>query len=229
LNCFNKTPSMMIAIGLIGLILFAIHVPANASTPRAYAALDRQTHRTCIEVSGLRDATATTISRFSDQFGIDAINVTGIYPQAHMYGAAGNMMCLYNRITGKAEVQEMGTGAKYVFSASLKDVVWRVRTINGRPVGGNIFTLILGSDGKVIGKSACNSYSGSYVLADKTFQLSPEMIVTPMACPRTNISEEIQFRETLVAVSSISFADDGTLLLQSSSGKSLRLERTTDY
>ena len=80
---------------------------AHASTSASYTALDRQTSAACIAASGLRAATVGPAIRFSDSFLMDARTVTGTYPQPHMKGAKGKMLCLFNRKTKKAEAQEM--------------------------------------------------------------------------------------------------------------------------
>ena len=53
------------------------------------------------------DATLSSDAiHFSDGFGMDARLVNGRYPQVHMHGAHGTMLCLYDRRTRKAEVQD---------------------------------------------------------------------------------------------------------------------------
>jgi hypothetical protein len=80
---------------------------ADAATTSSYAKLDRQTSAACIAASGFRAATVGPVIRFSDTFLMDARIVTGTYPQPHMKGAKGTMLCLYNRRTKRAETQEM--------------------------------------------------------------------------------------------------------------------------
>lgn len=90
---------------LLALTLFA--TGARASTPAAYAALDRATARACRSVSGLREARVTAGPvRFSDRLGMDARLVTGVHPQPHMKGARATLLCLYDRRAKRAETQE---------------------------------------------------------------------------------------------------------------------------
>lgn len=92
---------------LSGFLLTMLAATADAATTRSYSKLDRQTSAACIAASGLRAATVGTVVRFSDGFLMDARIVTGTYPQPHMKGAKGTMLCLYNRRTKRAETQEM--------------------------------------------------------------------------------------------------------------------------
>jgi hypothetical protein len=43
---------------------------------------------------------------FDDATGVVALLVTGTYRQRHMKGASGTNLCLYNRKTKKAAVEE---------------------------------------------------------------------------------------------------------------------------
>ena len=81
--------------------------PALASSDAAWAALDKASAKACIAASGFKDAKVSAPTRFSDTVGYDARIVTGTYPQAHMKGAAGKMLCLYARKSKTAEVQEL--------------------------------------------------------------------------------------------------------------------------
>lgn len=80
---------------------------ALAATPQAYEELDRASSLACLRASGFRDAAfAPAPLRFSDQLGVDARLITGTYPQVHMKGQQGMVLCLYNRATKQAEVQD---------------------------------------------------------------------------------------------------------------------------
>lgn len=92
---------------LVGFLAAALASAAISATPLSYAELDRETSVACIAASGLRDATIGPVVRFSDSFLMDARTVTGTYPQPHMKGAKGTMLCLYNRQSKLAETQEI--------------------------------------------------------------------------------------------------------------------------
>lgn len=80
---------------------------AQAATPDSYAALEAKVATACGKASGFDRATVSpTTVRFSDQAGVDARLVTGIYPQPHMKRAQGLMLCLYDRRSGRVEVQD---------------------------------------------------------------------------------------------------------------------------
>jgi heat shock protein HslJ len=213
---------------IVGLLALTWIGPSYAATPREYAALDRRTDRACIETSGLRNAITGPVTRFSDRFGMDARTVSGTYPQAHMNGATGTMLCLYNRATRRAEVQETGTRSVPIASAHIKNVMWRGTAINGEPVGTSIVILMFGLDGKATGRSACNNYSVNYALTGNALRIYTGMIGTRMACPPPRMEQETQFRTTLAAVSMASVESDGSLLLRGPSGQSLRFVKDTD-
>lgn len=81
--------------------------PAYASTPSAWAAADRAATRACLAASGLREARVLPgRARFDDRAGYDALLVRGIWPQRHMKGAKGTMLCLWHRSTRRATVVE---------------------------------------------------------------------------------------------------------------------------
>ncbi len=80
--------------------------PASGSTPEAWKQMQRQAERACIKASALARPRVSNMIVFDDATGVAALLVTGTYPQAHMKGAAGTNLCLYNRRTKKAAVEE---------------------------------------------------------------------------------------------------------------------------
>ena len=80
--------------------------PALASSDDAWAALDKASAKACIAASGFLKAKVSAPTRFSDAVGYDARFVSGTYPQKHMKGAKGQMLCLYARKAKTVEVQE---------------------------------------------------------------------------------------------------------------------------
>ncbi len=89
---------------LAGLLLSA---PAYASSPAAWAELDNRAKKACAQASGFREPLVSPATvRFSDTLGLDMRLVAGIYPQPHMKGARGQVLCAYNRRTGATEVQD---------------------------------------------------------------------------------------------------------------------------
>ena len=92
--------------GLI-LLVSGIASLAQASSPDAWAKLDADSAKACIAASGLTKAKVSASTHFSDAAGYDVRVVSGIYPQKHMKGAAGKMLCLYGRKSKRVEVQEI--------------------------------------------------------------------------------------------------------------------------
>ncbi len=86
--------------------LFAF--PAAASSPDAWAEHDQKVTEACFAATGFKDPKAhTKLIMFDDSVGYDALVVEGIYPQAHMNGEHGMMLCLFNKADGTAVVSEM--------------------------------------------------------------------------------------------------------------------------
>lgn len=80
---------------------------AHGASPESYAALEAKVSTACAKASGFdKVLVSPTTIRFSDQTGVDARLVTGIYPQPHMKRAQGLMLCLYDRRSGRVEVQD---------------------------------------------------------------------------------------------------------------------------
>ena len=213
---------------LLSLTAATFAVPASASTPRAYAELDRRTSAACIAASGLRNAAVGPVIRFSDTFLMDARSVTGAYPQAHMKGAKAAMLCLYNRRTKRAETQEMALPDRPVASLDVKDVWWQGTDIDGKPVGPGVVTLMFGSDGKAGGKSACNNYSANYKLTGANLHVYPGMIGTRMACEPAAMAQEDAYRTLLGVTTSAVVQPDGTMTLTTPNGQSLRFIRAAN-
>ena len=92
-----------------GLVLLVLTIAplAHASSPDAWAKLDADSAKACIAASGFTKAKVSPSTHFSDAAGYDVRVVSGIYPQKHMKGAAGKMLCLYGRKSKLVEVQEL--------------------------------------------------------------------------------------------------------------------------
>ena len=83
---------------------------AGASSSSSWAADDRAAAVGCIKASQFRAATATPANnraRFGDDIGFDALLVTGTFPQPHMRGQIGTVLCLWERGARKAHVSEV--------------------------------------------------------------------------------------------------------------------------
>jgi heat shock protein HslJ len=199
--------------------------PATAATPDAWAKLDKASEAACLKAANLGTATVGPPIRYSDRTGIDARVVTGIWPQPHMKGAKAKMLCLYNRKNKRVEVQEL---AEPVIkqAAAVKDVWWRAEDIGGKGVVDNSeVTLMLGSDGKVGGKSGCNGYSANYQLTGDSLKVYPPMIGTRMMCPPALMNQEQAYRSLIETAQSVSVTAEGALVLSSAGGATIRFMR----
>jgi heat shock protein HslJ len=198
--------------------------PATAATADAWAKQDKASEAACLKAANLGAATAGPPIRYSDRTGIDARVVTGIWPQPHMKGAKAKMLCLYNRKNKRVEVQELAEAV--VKQAAVKDMWWRAEDIGGKSVVDNSeVTLMLGSDGKLGGKSGCNGYSANYQLNGDMLRVYPPMIGTRMMCPPVLMDQEQSYRSLIETAQSVSVTADGALVIHSTGGATIRFIR----
>ena len=108
---------------LIILAAGMVAAPVLAASPAAYEELDKTSSLACLNASGFRDAAfAPAPLRFSDKMGVDARLITGTYPQAHMKGRQGMVLCLYHRASKQAEVVDAAPwmSRQHIWSAAPK-------------------------------------------------------------------------------------------------------------
>ncbi|MFD2265175.1 hypothetical protein ACFSM5_19890 [Lacibacterium aquatile] len=87
-------------------LLFAA-TPALASSPDAWAAFAGEVKAACVAASELKDAKpASSQLLFPGTHQQVAMLVTGIYPQPHMKGKAGTVLCLYDQKSATAQISE---------------------------------------------------------------------------------------------------------------------------
>lgn len=198
--------------------------PANAATSDAWAKLDKASEAACIKAANLTGASVGPAIRYSDRVGFDARVVDGTWPQPHLKGAKAKMLCLYNRKNKRVEVQELATTPVQV--ASVKDIWWRAEDIDGKGVIDNSeVTLLLGSDGKIGGKSGCNGYSANYQITGDAVKVFPPMIGTRMMCPPALMTQERDYRALIEAAQSFATTPEGALIMTSASGATIRFMR----
>lgn len=92
-----------------GLLCAGLAAPwvAQASGPDAWAQHDKEVATACIAASGLNKAQVVGKPVvFDDQVAQTALLVSGTYPQKHMAGKKGQMLCLYDRKAKTAQTQE---------------------------------------------------------------------------------------------------------------------------
>lgn len=201
----------------------------HASTPQSYTALDRASEAACLRAANLAGARVGPSMRFSDRLGVDIRTVTGAWRQPHMRGAQANMLCLFDRRTRRAEVQEMAhetTPALPAGSGIARDVFWRAVEIDGRPVvGSEPVTVYFGSDGRIAGKSGCNNYSARYRMSGADLTVYPPLVGTRMACPPAIMKQEQRFQDILQRVRAIQPGPRGNIVLTTSERTAIMLVR----
>ncbi|WP_411885517.1 hypothetical protein [Polaromonas sp. YR568] len=80
---------------------------AQASSPAAWSAHDKEVAAACVKASGLKDAKpAGQPMAYDDGVGMTALLVAGHYPQPHMKNRAGRVLCLFDRKKREAVVTE---------------------------------------------------------------------------------------------------------------------------
>jgi heat shock protein HslJ len=223
---------MPLRLAFAGFLLGA--TPALASTPASWAALGRASAQACIAASGLHGATVGAPLRFSDTLGVEARLISGTYRPAHMKGAAGQMLCLYDRRSRRAEIQDAtgmlraasaGAAPAPVDAQAVKDLMWRATEIDGRPpVRSAEFSMMLDSGGRVGGKSGCNNYSARYMLDGARLTVYPPMKGTRMACRPAAMAQEQAFQAILSGAESLNRRPND-LIVTAADGRAIRLVR----
>jgi heat shock protein HslJ len=199
--------------------------PAPAATPEAWAKLDKASEAACLKAANLGGATIGPPIRFSDRTGVDARVVTGMWPQPHMKGAKANMLCLYNRKNKRVEVQELAEPVVKT-AAVVKDVWWRAEDIGSKGIiNDSEVTMMLGSDGKIGGKSGCNGYSANYQITGDALKVFPPMVGTRMMCAPALMNQEEVYRSLIETAQSFSVTPEGALVITSTGGATTRLMR----
>jgi hypothetical protein len=103
------------------LIVFIAAITAfnvAASSEAAWANGDKALQAACLKASGLKEAKAAgSIIHYGDEVGYSALLLSGRYPQAFMHNKPGKELCLYQRATKKAVIQDAdGLVGKHVDS-----------------------------------------------------------------------------------------------------------------
>jgi hypothetical protein len=91
--------------GLATLVLALGAPTARTSTPEAWSAHAQEVVSACTAASGLNRAHAAgELIEFNDSVGYTAVLIAGHYPQAHMHGASGRVLCLFDKRTRQANI-----------------------------------------------------------------------------------------------------------------------------
>lgn len=101
--------------------------------------------------------------------------------------------------------------------------MWALETLAGEaPAPGARFQLKMGVDGRIGGRSGCNTFSARYALNGTAFTVHPPVIGTKMACPYAIMAQEAAFRAVIETATTASVGTDGKLTVTSSDGRTLR-------
>ena len=110
--------------------------------------------------------------------------------------------------------------------ASLLRGAWAVESIDGTPVlPDGKPTVVFGDDGSVSGHASCNGYSGAYALTGEGLTVS-RLMSTMKACPPPLMQQEDALLAILRDVMRFERPPDGTLLLHTAGGRTIRAARS---
>ena len=160
---------------------------------------------------------------------MDARLVTGIWPQPHMKAASATVLCLYNRRSKTAEVDELAGGLPLQTlsqAVQIKDRQWSVKAIDGRrpaPGGNAPVTLMFGSDGHIAANGGCNGFGGRYMLTGEGLKIYGPMIGTQIACTPNAMDQERRFQSILATAQTLAPQPDGSLLLSAADRRTVLL------
>jgi hypothetical protein len=97
----------MSAFKMLIILASLVAFNAAASSEAAWAKGDKAMQAACLKASGLKAAKAAgAIIHYDDDVGYSALLISGRYPQPFMKNKPGKELCLYQRATQKAVVQE---------------------------------------------------------------------------------------------------------------------------
>jgi heat shock protein HslJ len=103
--------------------------------------------------------------------------------------------------------------------------LWVAEDVAGTAVPADArITLSLYANGKTVGRGGCNTYSGSYKRSGDAITFTP-VVATMMACDQGIMAREQLYFETLKAVTKVQRPADGSLVLSTDAGASMRFRR----
>lgn len=117
-----------------------------------------------------------------------------------------------------------GCGGKILPPDSLAGSSWTFVSIGGVAVAKDRPTALQFDGARLSGSAGCNRFSGGYAAADGTLTAGP-LMATEMACPGPGMTQENAFFKLMAAPVRMTFAEDGTLVLTGSEGRTAVLKR----
>ncbi len=117
-----------------------------------------------------------------------------------------------------------GCGGKILPPDELAGSSWAFISIGGVAVAADRPTSLRFEGDRISGSAGCNRFSGSYSVNSSTLKAGP-LMATKMACPGAGMTQEYAFFQLMAAPVSLTFADDGTLILAGAEGRTAVLKR----
>ena len=117
-----------------------------------------------------------------------------------------------------------GCGGKILPPDTLAGSNWTFVSIGGVAVAKDRPTSLQFDGVRLSGSAGCNRFSGRYSAADGNLTAG-QLMATEMACPGPGMTQEAAFFQLMAAPVSLTFADDGTLILTGSAGRTAVLKR----
>ena len=121
-------------------------------------------------------------------------------------------------------VAEPGTSAFNTPEASALAGTWRVEDILGSGTIDDSNVTLDFSDQRVAGHASCNSYQGTWSVADGKLSIV-DVAVTMMACPEDIMNQERRFLDALAATDGMHVDEMGALFLTSGGNELLRARK----
>lgn len=129
----------------------------------------------------------------------------------------------HDKVTVTADGKTVkGCGGKILPPTELAGTNWIFVSIGGTPVAGDRPTALQFDGNRLSGSAGCNRFSGTYSVDGGTLKAGP-LMATEMACPGMELEQD--FFKLMTAPVSLTFADDGTLILTGSGGQTAVLKR----
>ncbi len=119
-----------------------------------------------------------------------------------------------------------GCGGAILPPDTLAGSSWSFVSIGGVAVAKDRPTSLQFDGSRLSGSAGCNRFSGGYAAADGTLTAGP-LMATEMACPGPGMTQEVAFFQLMATPVRLTFADDGTLILTGSAGRTAVLRRVT--
>lgn len=117
-----------------------------------------------------------------------------------------------------------GCGGKILPPDTLANTSWTFVSIGGVAVAADRPTALQFDGSRLSGSAGCNRFSGGYAVASGTLSAG-QLIATQMGCAGAAMTQEQAFFKLMETPVSLTFADDGTLILTGSQGQTAVLKR----